>query len=432
MYRAGSASEISEATDRLSAAVTALDLGEILPSTAKELVAVGEQIERLGHGLKTAAAAKVAASQVWRGDGDRTPEEWLARRTGTSRSKARQALDTARRLEDLPATADAVRRGELSAEQAAAIADAASADPTAERTLLDSVGDGDLRSLQDRCARTKANADPDPDATARRIHRRRSYRTWTDPEGVGHLHLSGPASAIARVDNAVRHRAEKLFHTARREGRREPAEAYCFDATEVLTTTGGDRSPVPAGADAKIIVRVDHTALLRGHPVDGEICEIAGIGPIPVSVVHAWMPDAFVAALFTRGDVVSKVVHLGRRFTATQRTTLQWHDPVCANRACSNRLRLEYDHLEDWAATRTTRTEAAKRFCPPCHRLKTLGWHVTDPGPDGQCDFTEPDTTHPADLATTARQAVTTQTLRRRRRTQPRSDPDPPHLFDTS
>ena len=40
------------------------------------------------------------------------------------------------------------------------------------------------------------------------------------------------------------------------------------------------------GADAKIIVRVDHTALLRGAVGPGELCEISGIGPIPVSVVR--------------------------------------------------------------------------------------------------------------------------------------------------
>ena len=48
-------------------------------------------------------------------------------------------------------------------------------------------------------------ADPDPEATRARIHAKRSYRTWTDPDGTGHLHLSGPSDVIARVDNAVRH-----------------------------------------------------------------------------------------------------------------------------------------------------------------------------------------------------------------------------------
>ena len=90
------------------------------------------------------------------------------------------------------------------------------------------------------------------------------------PDGVtGHLQLSGPVAEVARVDNAIRHRADRLFRQARAEGRREPSEAYAYDATIELLTSTGDGEPVPGGADAKIIVRIDHTALTRGHAVDG-------------------------------------------------------------------------------------------------------------------------------------------------------------------
>lgn len=63
-------------------------------------------------------------------------------------------------------------------------------------------------------------------------------------------------------------------------------------------------------ADAKIIVRIDHSAFVR-HTEPGETCEIAGIGPVPVSVVEEWMDDAFIAAILTEGEDVTKVVHLG-------------------------------------------------------------------------------------------------------------------------
>ena len=147
----------------------------------------------------------------------------------------------------------------------------------------------------------------------------------------------------------------------------------------------GDSTPVPAGADAKIIVRVDLAGAAPGRAVDGETCEIAGLGPIPVSIVREWMDNAFLAAIVTKGTEITKVVHLGRRFTSEQRTALQWRDPVCARKGCDNRLGLQYDHFEDWADTRTTRVEAGRRFCPPCHRLKTLGWTVSEPDADGQC-----------------------------------------------
>jgi hypothetical protein len=391
MFSVQDPSRVSEAAERLSGLVGELDLDLLLPSSLADLVALGERIERIGHGLKTCAAAKVAATSAWRRDGDRTPEEWLARQTGTSKADAGRLVDTGRKLERLPATTAALTRGELSAKQAEAIAGAAAADPWAEQRLLERAKERSLRELQEECRRTRVNADRDPEATARRVHAKRSYHMWTDADGAtGHLQLSGPLASIARMDNAIRHAAEGHFRAARTAGRREPAEAYAFDAAEQLLVSEGDAA-VPAGADAKIIVRVDHAALLRGCTLDGETCEIAGVGPVPVGTVREWMADAFVAAVLTRGEDVQRVVHLGRRFTATQRTALQWHDPVCARKGCGNRLGLEYDHLEDWAATHTTRVPAAKRFCRGCHRLKSTGWHVSEPDADGQCTFTKPE-----------------------------------------
>lgn len=383
---------VREAVEALAAAVAELDLGAMRPAAHRELVLLGEQIERTGRTVKALAAAKVAETALWQGEGDRSPEDWLARTIGTTRAEAAKELQCGRDLQAVPEVARAARAGELSVRQTEAIAGAAAVDPTATSRLLASAKGKGLRELQDECRATRTHADPDPDATRARIHAKRSYRTWTDPDGTGHLHLTGPADVIARLDNAVRHRCERVFRSARREGRREPGDAYAFDAATELLSTSGDSTPVPAGADAKIIVRVDLPALLRGRTLDGETCEIAGLGPIPVSIVQEWMHNAFLAAIVTTGTEITKVVHLGRRFTSEQRTALQWRDPICARKGCTNRLGLQYDHFDDWARTHTTRVPAARRFCPPCHRLKTLGWHVTEPDSNGQCTFTPPPT----------------------------------------
>ncbi len=386
------ARRVREAADVLAAAVSDMDLGSMLPATHRELVALGERIERTGRTVKSLAAAKVAESAVWRGEGDRTPEDWLARTTGTTRAEASKELQCGRDLQRVPEVANAATAGELSVKQTEAIAGAAAVDPAAAGRLLQSAKGKGLRELQDECRATRTHADPDPEASRARIHAKRSYRTWTDPDGTGHLHLSGPSDVIARMDNAVRHRCDRLFRDARRDGRREPTDAYAFDAAAELLTSGGDSTPVPAGADAKILVRVDLPALLRGRALEGETCEIAGLGPIPVSIVQEWMDNAFLAAIVTNGTDITKVVHLGRRFTSEQRTALQWRDPVCARKGCDNRLGLQYDHFEDWAHTHTTRVDAGRRFCTPCHRLKTLGWNVSEPDAAGQCTFTPPTT----------------------------------------
>jgi hypothetical protein len=385
-------SEIRAAVEHAITALDQVDLDAMVPATQREVVTHCERLERAARTMKTMAAARVAQSTVWQGEGDRSAENWLARTTGTTRAEAARELQTGRDLHAVPEVAKAATAGDLSVKQAEAIAGAAAVDPRAAGRLLQSAKGKGLRELQDECRATRTNADLDPDATRARIHSKRTYRTWTDPDGTGHLHLSGPSDVIARLDNAVRHRCERIFRDARKEGRREPTDAYAFDAAAELLTSGGDATPVPAGADAKILVRVDLDSLLRGRAVDGETCEIAGLGPIPVSVVQEWMDDAFLAAIVTKGTEITKVVHLGRRFTSEQRTALQWRDPVCARKGCDNRLGLQYDHFEDWAHTHTTRVEAGRRFCTPCHRLKTLGWTVSAPDADGQCTFTPPST----------------------------------------
>ena len=157
--------------------------------------------------------------------------------------------------------------------------------------------------------------------------------------------------------------------------------------------------------DAKIIVRIDHTALLRGRVAGGETCEIAGVGPVPVSVVREWMEDAFIAAVLTEGEDVSKVVHLGRRFTAKQKTILQWRDPECCVEGCTNTLRLEYDHDTGWANTHTTTVDDADRLCPSDHKKKTAGWYLTAANANGKRRLLPPGhPDHPLEAAVRAAQ----------------------------
>ena len=75
--------------------------------------------------------------------------------------QAAAAIDTARRLESLPETAVAARRGDLSAEQTCAIVDAAAGNTAAEHDLLEAPR-SPLAELREQCARTKATASRRP------------------------------------------------------------------------------------------------------------------------------------------------------------------------------------------------------------------------------------------------------------------------------
>ena len=387
------------------------DAALLTSAQAEQVVDEASSIERIASTVKALAAARVADTGGWRAEGDRSPAHHLARRTGTTVVQAASALDTARRLETLPETSAAARRGELSAEAASAIAAAAGVDPRAEHALLETARRVPLAELREHCARTTAAAQADPEARRARIHQRRSLRSYTDTDGEWHLHCRNNPEVGATIMAALEPYREAIFRHARSEARREPPEAYAADAlTEMarcsvgvgaeclgLGDAGGTKAgdtDAAGGAKApprpkaprragppKIIVRVDLEALLRGRATDGEVCEIAGFGPVAVSAVRDMIDsdDPFLAAVATRGERLVGVAHLGRRPNALQQTALQWLYPGCANESCSARARLDYDHRLDWAATHLTVLDLLDRLCQHCHALKTRkNWSLVE------------------------------------------------------
>jgi hypothetical protein len=314
----------------------------------------------------------------------------------------------------------------LSAEQTSAIAGAAGDDPAVERALLEAAARSPLAELREQCARAKASSSVDPEARRARIHQRRSLRSFTDNEGEWHLHCRNNPEVGARIMAALDPYQEEIFRQARSEGRREPPDAYAADALAEMARCAGEAGanqagesadgtdPVPdtdagnepaadAGGSAaiaptsgpaprrkrparspgrpKIIVRVDLGALLRGWPVEGEVCEIAGFGPVAVSALLDMIDsdDPFLAAVVTRGQQVLGVAHMGRRPNASQRTALQWLYPSCANQGCSARARLDFDHRLDWADSHFTVLDLLDRLCGHCHALKTRkNWSLVE------------------------------------------------------
>jgi hypothetical protein len=325
---------------------------------------------------KALVAARAVETNQWRLGGDRSPEQWLANRTGTTPGAAKEALDTAHRVESLPATDAAVRTGRLSPGQAAVVADAATVDPDAEQELLDAAAAESLRELRNRAERIKAAARSAEEQQAReqRVHAGRYLRKTANADGSHELRARGTASTIAMFLGRLQPLIDEQFNLAREEGRRESPDAYAYDALMAMSQSGGsDKSP------AKVIVRVDLAALRRGTPEKGEVCEIAGFGPISVAEALRHMNDAFLALVCTKGKDVYNVTHLGRQFTEHQKTALEWCYPECAVNGCHCTVRLERDHREDWADTHVTRVPAADRLCHHHHRLKAQGWHL-EPG----------------------------------------------------
>lgn len=175
-----------------------------------------------------------------------------------------------------------------------------------------------------------------------------------------------------------------------------------LDGLPSSATSGpdGQRPPPPAatpasrppgGDNIKVIVRIDHTALLRGHTVAGETCDIPGYGPIPVAAARELMQDAFLAAILTKGNDVCTVAHLGRNLSAHQRTAIEALGLRCSNRACNRTIAIQIDHRTPWAAHQETKLDNQDPLCPGCHNLKTHHGWALEPG-TGPRRFTPPPT----------------------------------------
>src|SRR5947199_1491228 len=87
------------------------DAAVISAADAAVVVADASAIEKMAATVKALAAARLAETELWRRDGDRSPAHQLARTTGTSVSQAGEAIETAKRLQQLDKTNAAARRG---------------------------------------------------------------------------------------------------------------------------------------------------------------------------------------------------------------------------------------------------------------------------------------------------------------------------------
>jgi Domain of unknown function (DUF222) len=371
---------LSELRSAITEYAGRFDPARVSADDAKRVVEDAAAIKNMAATVEALAAARVAETSLWKRDGDRSAAHQLARTTGTSVNQAKDALDAARRLRELPATEAAARRGELSTQQVAVITDAAGADPHAETRLLEQSRSASLGELRDECARTKANA-CDLEARRRRVHEHRFLRTWADAEGARMLQMRDNPEVVAGIMATLEPIRDELFNAGRTEGRREPQEAYAADALAELARRADSGSVDRKPRRAKVLARVDLTRLLGNHPVGEEVCELAGYGPVAPSAIRDLLDteDPFLAAVVTKGKEVVGVTHLGRRANANQQTALEWLYPTCAAEGCTSLAYLENDHREDWSQTHKTVLELLDRLCPHHHDLKTTeNWALVE------------------------------------------------------
>jgi hypothetical protein len=113
---------------------------------------------------------------------------------------------------------------------------------------------------------------------------------------------------------------------------------------------------------ALLRVRVDATALVRGHAIDGETCSIPGIGEVPVAAARDLLGEAILELVVTKGTDVTTVCSDSRYVAKALRIALEERDQVCVVPGCGQSDPLEIDHWRtDFSKDGPTELSVASR-----------------------------------------------------------------------
>jgi hypothetical protein len=383
-------SRLGSLIEGLKACVAALDPGGLSGEVAMELHAGFTELERLGAAGRLLTGERVASSEVWRRGGFRSAADWLARAGGTAPERAREALETAGSLSERRVVAAELRAGRLSEVQAHVIVDAASVCPETEAGLVEFARAHSLRQLREECRRVKNSADSAA-GEYEKVHRSRSFRSWTGRDGAFCFSGRVTTDAGAALVAAVEERKARHLEAARAAGRREPFEAYAADALVELVTE--DRGAGAQGTRPKtmMVVHVSYDAMVRGHLAGGEVSEIAGVGPIPLDVARRLAADSILRVLVAKGGQPMAVTPGVRTVPRALRLLIEARDRACVVPGCDVTRGLQVDHRKGWAVLGPTDLENCALLCKIHHDMKSYLGYVLRREEDGSMTFSPPD-----------------------------------------
>jgi hypothetical protein len=187
----------------------------------KEAVSLLREVTALENtcsAMRVLLSGRIAETKAWQKEGDRSAAHWVARATKTTVGHAVGTLETAKRLERLPGTAEAFREGRVSEVEVKEVAQAASVSPSSEDELLETAKTGDVFALKERCRRVKAAAAADEVEHYEAIRKSRYVRGWADYDGAFRLDAKLTPDAGATVMAALEPHRKRAFEEARRAG----------------------------------------------------------------------------------------------------------------------------------------------------------------------------------------------------------------------
>ena len=333
-------------------------------------------------------------------NGETDATQVLSSSLGEPAGKSRRDLETARRVARQPDLEEALRQGRISPTQAEVILPAVEADPASASGLIERAGSGSFAELRNSASSVLSAATSEEEALRReaRLRSRRHLRLGRTTEGAIYLRGELPLLEGALVRAALEHEARLVSQEARREGRRETHEAHLADALVRLVQDGASslarsdpgqartNSRVPR---AEIVLHVSAEALRRRSLEPGELCEVAGVGPVPLATLEYLFGSARGKLVVTNGVDIASVTHFGHFIPAHLDTAVRARDRYCVVPGCGIDYGLERDHVVPVEEGGPTELANLAMLCHRHHYLKThKHWRLTR-RQDGSWDWSD-------------------------------------------
>ena len=244
-----------------------------------DLRRLGERIAELAARINSAEArmmtliAEFDRRGGWKDGGYSSCAEWLAWRTGTKIGTARERVRTARALERLPQTADALKHGTISYAKVRALTRVAT--PEREAELLEFARAGSAAKLE-RTVRMWKKLSRDAELTAEQARRRsRTFSVFVDGDGMYVVKGRLEPEVGAMLMRAVEAASDALFRSegVARDGAR---------SEKGVSRDAGDARPEPKQRRADAVGLLAERALAAGfgggerRESEGDVDEVGG------------------------------------------------------------------------------------------------------------------------------------------------------------
>ena len=353
-----------------------LDPKSLDKEQAHELFEEFVLIERLGAAGKSLTGLQAAETNAWWNH--KSPAHYMASRSKCSVNHAAYMLHAVEDMQHLPETEKAFRAGALTEMQAIEVVSAAMMDNASEQYLLELSELESMARLHEQASRVRAAAMSE-DEKAKRAHKSRELRHWTDVEGVFRLAARMTPESGAVVMACLQPFFQEITRKAAKDKVKERAAAHMADALVEMAERSRCTPPdaVRLGPGAVVNLRLDYAAIERGYLERGEICEVPGIGPIPLKAAKAFLGDSYRVGILIEGEDIKSVKGLGHSIPDRLRRAVYERDdfrcvvPGCSTDYCGH----DIDHVKPVEKGGETKLYNLALLCRWHHSLKTHHGH---------------------------------------------------------